>query len=395
MVTSVRWKWFLLPILGIALAAGGLVVHVEGGKPKPPPPPPPVLYGIQFWTWPAAFPYSYLNKMNNLGQVVGRCWDANGVSHGFLYDPWTDPLAAVDFGTLPIAGIPDGWMIRSAIGINDNGLIVGSMQPIGDLTKQKGYILDTGTWTVELLPGPEPSSYWYCKRINNSGDVLVAYQDDTSGAWGARMYKRGATDWGPDAGVNLNPVALSENGQVVLQGVDESGYEAAYRWTPLTGTLERIPSGNFSPAVGASDINDAGTVCGWTAAKPPKGSPGLYAFRYTDSLEVLFDIGAGLSAQEINSDSDLLCLRNGNSPKEQQNLWSSYVYQDTLASSYDLECLIDPNDPDAAIWSSKSGRAGVVDMNNRIGTTGFGQIMGKISFADGSQLGFLLTPRQP
>jgi hypothetical protein len=38
MVTSVRWKWFLLPILGIALLAGGLVVHVEGGKPKPPPP---------------------------------------------------------------------------------------------------------------------------------------------------------------------------------------------------------------------------------------------------------------------------------------------------------------------------------------------------------------------
>jgi probable HAF family extracellular repeat protein len=391
MVTSVRRKWFLLPILGIALLAGGLVVHVEGGKPQPPPPPPPVLYDIQLWTPPAAFPHSLPIKMNKWGQVVGRCWDANGVSHGFLYDPSTDLDCAIDLSTLPIAGIPDGWMIRSAVGINDDGVIVGSLQPIGDLTKRKGYILDTRTWTLELLPDPQPSSFWYCSRINNFGDVLVGYQDDTTGAWGARMYKRGATDWGPDAGVNaqnVDELALSDNGQVALQVVDGTSYGAAYRWTPSTHRLERIPSGQSGSVVYAYGINDAGTVCGWTGAKPPKGTkggPGAFPFRYTDSLEVLFDLGAGSHAAVINSDSDLLCW-NG--------FATDHVYQDTLGSFYAVDSLIDPSDLDAAIWCSKS-YADVSDMNNRIGTTGFGQIVGQIFFADGSHLGFLLTPRLP
>jgi probable HAF family extracellular repeat protein len=396
MVTSVRWKWYLLPILGIALLAGGLVVRVEGGKPKPPPPPPspPVLYDIQFWTTPPAYPGFYLNKMNNLGQVVGWCSDNNTGRHGFLYDPWTDPDCAVDLNTLPITNIPNGWVIASAVGINDQGVIVGYLRPTDPsiTTLRKGYILDTTATTLQLefLPGPEPSSYWGCYRINNSGDVLVYYKDDTTGAGGARMYKRGATDWGPDAGVNATCIDLSNNEQVqvALQVADGTSYGLACRWTPSTGTLEWIPSGGWGSVVVAYGINDAGTVCGWTGAQAPKGGPGQYPFRYTDSLEVLFDAGSGLTPQAINSESDLLCWKGGNKAKD-------YVYQDTLGSSYDLECLIDPSDPDAAIWSSKSGPAGVVDMNNRIGTTGFGQIMGKIFFADGSQLGFLLTPETP
>jgi probable HAF family extracellular repeat protein len=387
MVTSVRRKWFLLPILGIALLAGGLVVHVEGGKPQPPPPPPPVLYDIQLWTPPAAFPHSLPIKMNKWGQVVGRCWDANGVSHGFLYDPSTDLDCAIDLSTLPIAGIPDGWMIRSAVGINDDGVIVGSLQPIGDLTKRKGYILDTRTWTLELLPDPQPSSFWYCSRINNFGDVLVAYQDDTTGAWGARMYKRGATAWGPDAGVNATCIDLSNNEQVqvALQVVDGTNFGLACRWTPSTGTLEPIRNGRYTTV--AYGINDAGTVCGYAGAKPPKGPADLYPFRYTDSLEVLFDAGSYLEAREINSDSDLLCWKGGTNFKY-------CVYQDTLGSLYDVDSLIDPNDPNAAIWCSASGGE-VADMNNRIGTTGFGMLVGGITFSDGSYLGYLLTPVTP
>jgi probable HAF family extracellular repeat protein len=372
-------------------------VHVEGGKPQPPPPPPPppappVLYGIQFWTLPAAFPYSIINQMNNLGQVVGRSWDDNQVSHGFLYDPWTDPHCAIDLSTLPIAGIPDGWMIRSAVGINDNGVIVGSMEPIlsngdPDHTRQAGYILDTRTWTLELLPGPEPSSYWYCKRINNSGYVLVAYQDDTTGDWGAIIYHWTTGQWGPDAGVNATCIDLSNNEQVqvALQVVDGTNFGLACRWTPSTGTLEPIRNGRYTTV--AYGINDAGSVCGYAGAKPPKGPADLYPFRYTDSLEVLFDAGSYLEAREINSDSDLLCWKGGTNFKY-------CVYQDTLGSLYDVDSLIDPNDPNAAIWCSASGGE-VADMNNRIGTTGFGMLVGGITFSDGSYLGYLLTPVTP
>ena len=153
MATCVRRKWFLLTILGIALLAGAVVVRVEGAKPPPPPPPPPVNYGIQFWTFPQG-DGSVLNKMNNLGQVVGRCWGSNGTApnHGFIYDPSVDPDTAIDLNDLNVAGFPPppagytGWMIGSAVGINDNGVVVGYLQPVNTGSgagPRMGYILDT------------------------------------------------------------------------------------------------------------------------------------------------------------------------------------------------------------------------------------------------------------
>jgi probable HAF family extracellular repeat protein len=401
MVPSVRWKWFLLPILGIALLAGGLVVHVEGGKPKPPPPPPPpppVLYGIQFWTTPEPYSAFDIYGTNNLGQVVGRSWvPGTRPDHGFLYDPWTDLDSAVDLNTLDIAGIPEGWKIRSAIGINDDGVIVGSLEKTDLTVTRMGFILDTqaSPLTMEVPPNP-PSSYWLCHKINNSGDVLVAYKDDATGAWGAKIYHWTTGQWGPDAGVDVvlsdYSWALSNNGQVALQVVDGTNFGLACRWTPSTGTLEPIRNGQYNAV--AYGINDVGTVCGSVGAYVPaqrgkgKGASGTYPFRYATSLEVLWD-GSGMSANAINSDGDLLW---GQGP------WTTvkyYVYQDTSQSFYDVDSLIDPNDAtDAAIWCTRTGGipAGIT---NRIGTTGFGQIVGMISLADGSQLGYLLTPRQP
>jgi probable HAF family extracellular repeat protein len=177
MVTSVRWKWFLLPILGIALLAGGLVVHVEGGKPKPPAPP-PVYYNIHFWGMPAAYTSFDIRKMNNLGQVVGFYITTAGELHGFLYDPWTDPDFAVDLNDV-VTNIPSGMVIWKVCDINDNGVIVGVLQPAtsGDpYIGEQGFLLDTvnSPTLLTLIPPPEDSSSsWAAECINNNGDILV------------------------------------------------------------------------------------------------------------------------------------------------------------------------------------------------------------------------------
>ena len=387
MATSVRWKWFLLPILGIALLAGG-VAQLEAGKPKPPPPPPPpVLYGIQFWRTPAPFTAFDLRGSNNLGQVVGSSYVPNaGPFHGFLYDPSLngDPTLAVDLNALGIAGIPDGWLIRSGQGINDDGVVVGSLQPTDLSDTRMGFILDTkvAPLTLEPLPNPPRSSYWYCRAINNFGDVLVGYRNDTTGAAGVKIYHRATSQWGADAGVNvadIEGVVLSNNGQVALCT------SVPTRWTPSTGRLEPIPG----TSTGASGINDVGTVCGGTyvqvSVHPSRYQ--LYPYRYTTSMQVL--TSAPSPRPRWISTRTAIWFAMQTAPARIR----SYVYHNDLASFYDVDTLIDPNDAtDAAIWSTRTGGfpAGIT---NRIGTTGFGGLVGTLFAADHSYLGYLLTPK--
>ncbi|MHB0955494.1 MAG: hypothetical protein ACYC0X_03865 [Pirellulaceae bacterium] len=361
---------------------------VQAGKPAPPATPPPVHYGIQFWTWPQG-DGAQINQMNTYGQVVGKCWNGNGTGevHGFLYDPLTNPATAIDVNTCDISGIPPGLMIGTATGINDLGIIVGCLLPEGsaiDGSVRIGYVLDTTVtpFVLELLPDPEGSQYFSWVRINNFGDILMSCRKD-NGRYTAYIYR-----WRPDGTdgtiipLNLEITApgvyMSNSTQVALQVDDGSSGGAACRWSPLTGMLE--PLGGTSTNV--HGINFSGTVCGRTTAKPPKGPSNDYPFRYTNSLEVLY--GQTGMAWAINSDSDLFVHRAGFSIK-------SYVYQNALKSFYDVDSLIDPSDPNAALWSSK-GSVTAVDMNDRLGDTGFGQLVGMIRLADGSQWCYLLTP---
>ncbi|MHB8973800.1 MAG: hypothetical protein ACYC3X_16640 [Pirellulaceae bacterium] len=171
-------------------------------------------------------------------------------------------------------------------------------------------------------------------------------------------------------------VDLNNSTQVAVQLADGSTYGAACRWNALTGTLD--PIGGTSTRV--YGINDSGTVCGRTAYKAF-----WHPFRYTNSLKVLLDQHG--SAVAINSNSDLFCW---STPPKGANPNKPHIY--TEGSFYDVDSLIDPSDRDAALWSSKSSVT-AVDMNDRIGATGFGQLVGTIGLADGSQWCYLLTPK--
>ncbi len=396
MRSNVKWKWFLFPILGIALLAAGLV-QVEAGKPAPPPPPPipPVLYGIQFWYIPQG-DVSYANRMNNSGHVVGWWATSDGSvdRHGYLYDPSIngDPTVAIDLNKLPgITGIPDGWWIGSGVGINDDGIVVGYLSAT-DTNVRQGYILNTkaAAPVLELLPNP-PSSYSMCMRVNNIGDVLVAYQRD-NGPWGAQIYRWGTDKSVVDLGADITSIdtlSLNNFTQVALRVVDGTTYGAPCRWSLETGQFEPIPSTSTFFGYGNA-INDSGTVCGRTTAKPPKGSSSFYPFRYTNSLEVLWD-GRGLGADAINAAGDLACVNSAVAG-------DSYVYQDALRTFYSIDSLIDRKNngaADLALWDAASSPSALLMNDRKTGSGDVGQLVGIVVFSDGTKKRFLLTPVAP
>ena len=87
--------------------------------------------------------------------------------------------------------------------------------------------------------------------------------------------------------------------------------------------------------------------------------------------------GRGMDCRAINSSGDLLS--------------SGHVYHHGLGKFFSIDSLIDPKDPDAATWFSANSDRSAWDMNDRL-VFDFGQITGKIFFADNSQLTYLLTP---
>ena len=124
---------FLLLILFTALLIA-FPAKSFAAKPAPPPPLPPVRYHIQYWALPTPIPTKNfaMNTMNNLGQVAGWYVNAAGDQRAYLYDPEINPTAAVDVETeFAPAGIPAGWKIAGTIGINNHGLIVGYLSPVG------------------------------------------------------------------------------------------------------------------------------------------------------------------------------------------------------------------------------------------------------------------------
>lgn len=345
------------------------------GKPKPPPPPPqPVKYEVQFWNSPGGG-YPNIDSMNNNGQVVGWYTTTGGSQRAFLYDPGVNPTVAVDLNS--IVAPPTGWVIASAVDINDQGMIVGYLQST-DGSQTVGYFLDTLAATPALLPLPtQGSTYSYGRRINESGDIAGVYRD-ASGTWGAYVYNV-PSDTIIDlnvalqtaASVDINNPTPAHDTQICLQIQDGSAFGAPYRWTRGHG-LERI-SGTNTRVVA---INDSGTVSGSTYSGKPSRQ---YPFLYSTSLQVLTAVQG--QASSINSSGDLLAAPN--------------IYHGDQGF-LQIGKLLDTADPDAAaLLSATGGNVGGLCMNDRIPGPDFGQIVGVTQLPNGGWLPYFLTPVAP
>lgn len=383
---SILYRRLTVCVVVMTLALSAVVPCSFGGKPMPPPPLPPIKFQIQLWD----VPYGggkYINKMNNLGQVVGWYSHPNGEKHGFLYDPTVNVDTAIDLND--VVATPAGWMISSAVGINDRGAIVGYLEPVGssfDPNFRMGFILDMAAETPTLLPLPDAQwAYAWGTSINENGDVLGIYRT-AGGGYGIYFWNCGLyapADPTPvlleqdvaltDAPPELNNPVGDRPAQIAGQlAAGPTKYGTAFRWTPGQ-SLETFPELQ-SPSV--MDINDSGIFCGRVLAKPTNKPSSLYLMRFNTSLELL-----GLSINstifsDINGDGDLITYAS--------------LYRDGWGFLNPND-LIDLSDPDAAIWFGAS-TVNLTDLNERDDATGFGQMVGRMWFADHSVLCFTLTP---
>jgi probable HAF family extracellular repeat protein len=105
--------------------------------------------------------------INNSGDIVGNIWDwaHNGPSHAFLYSGG----ALHDLGTF-------GGLSAYAAGINDSGLVVGS---VGAATGGWGFLYNGGmAWDLNtLVSGADGWTIQGASAINGTGQILASACD--------------------------------------------------------------------------------------------------------------------------------------------------------------------------------------------------------------------------
>lgn len=138
---------------------------------------PPVTYVESTIAFPHPTTVAALNKLTDSGVAVGWYYPNDTQQQAWIYDPLIDPLQAFDPNELTIEGFDSSnWLISSAVGANNNGLIVGYLRQIGDSTIRRGYVLDLFSNPIRMydLPDSDWSSTWG-KEVNDRGDILGGY----------------------------------------------------------------------------------------------------------------------------------------------------------------------------------------------------------------------------
>lgn len=151
---------------------------------------PPVEYHATYIPMPIWTNNFTLNDFSDSGMAVGFYINDLNEKNAWLYDPYTDPTQVVDLNTLLITGLDrwstelyPSWTIASAVGINNNGLVVGYVRPIDDPTYRRGYVLDLQTMKIYDLPDGDLLDT-YARKVNDNGDILGQFRDgDFHGAY--------------------------------------------------------------------------------------------------------------------------------------------------------------------------------------------------------------------
>lgn len=265
-----------------------------------------------------------INDLNNRGQVVGWYQDAQG-QKGFLYDP-SIPGGVIDLSSLSLPGIPAGYRISSAVGINDHEVLVGYLtNDFGASGAHRiAFALDWAAESpvVDLLPNMG-SPFSYGRKINENGDILGIY--DTiqtaylfnpglyAGDPAIRALRDGqAVDFSNDTTSALpfgsqiinNPVG---NSPARVAGKDSNG--VAFRYTTgLEPNYEPFPDIVLGDNLGG--INDAGTFCGVknvrTMIRKNQYETTRVPFRYTSAIDTLPIDQAYAIAGDINNSGDVV-----------------------------------------------------------------------------------------
>ena len=108
--------------------------------------------------------------VNDFGQAAGFYMDAQGNSHGFIYDIAKNSFAAVNIG---------GFSSVTATDVNDLGQISGF---VSNGASTEGFFTDHSH--VTLLAGPKGASNVQALGLNNEGQVVGSFQDGAGNTHG-------------------------------------------------------------------------------------------------------------------------------------------------------------------------------------------------------------------
>ncbi|MEI6751192.1 MAG: Calx-beta domain-containing protein [Candidatus Saccharibacteria bacterium] len=229
---------------------------------------------------------SMARGLNNNGQVVGSSTSSvltevsNGdwryTNHAFV---WTQSTGMVDLG------VPNNSYSSEAVGINDNGQIIGTSQ--NNSGPASGWLWENGTFTtIPCIPDD----------INDSGIVAGAYF--LNARWTACTWDsiNGLRDLGIIGGPNSWATGINAAGQVVgrVEPIDENTPESqVFIWDPFTGQRDMS---EFDIALGGkpafitevNDINDSMQVTGSFLSSDTCAQRHVFAW---DPINGVTDIG--------------------------------------------------------------------------------------------------------
>ena len=228
-------------------------------------------------TFPTGFTGAAINAN---GDVAGSVADYVGTDAAFYSDG-----AVTGIGVNADSGIADA----SAVGINDNGVIVGSGAGVGG-SYFYGYIYDRGQITSLLFPGSNPildsTSVSSASGINDSGQVTGSAMIEVLNPGGqitydAFIYDNGTwTDIGYGEGLAINATGQVTGVVRFDLGSGQSpseGHAFIYRNGSMSD-LGTLPGGSSSTGYA---INAAGQIVGSSSIA---GTAGIHAFFYNGPM---------------------------------------------------------------------------------------------------------------
>lgn len=391
-----------------------------GGGEEPPPEVelPPVRYEIRFFhSSDTSWSTFEIRDNNDSGQAVGSYYD--GQTHrAYLYDITADSRNMYELNDI-VSGLPVGWSIRKATGINSSGEISGIIEPIDAPGQNYRPIVIDGDLFVHVLEDPIFTDHTAAAGINDMGDVVGWFQQSdgthrlfvyslASGAVDLEVNVLNSASYpilinNPviDVGQDGEPVILAE-AQIVGAVRGEPGVpdNAPFRLT-IGGALETF-EGPFSD--GGSGIslhapqcmNDLGAIGGSYYFRYPKKVKGwngedrgyilgnsLDTIRRPDSAE--FSLAESFGVHRLNNNGDFIAGK----PLYHTD-WGFVNIEDLL---------LRPTDPeDAAIFDTVSFawafecKWQLAGMTERDSATGFPMLYGIVAFLDSPHVGFVLTP---
>ena len=204
---------------------------------------------------------------NEAGAMVGKgsaLDPRNGSAAAYL--PWCSEYQTVDLNSLNLLAGTDWktdtdwaeWHLRTALGINNKGGIVGNMEPDDpEVDLKRAFYLDTSTMTVtELGPFDPDAVYEHAMCINDSGDIVVV-SDGTMYVGNPGLYGNDPIpfekviidflliDYVPSDGATLEVLARYGDVEISNRIKDELDQDKEFP-AFIVGNIDDGPSGSYS-----------------------------------------------------------------------------------------------------------------------------------------------------